>query len=136
MPDPSRLLLHSAVLQFLFSVLLGWLMLVPRQPWGKGLQWLKSKDFTAAHLDWFMLAFMQLGAGGLLRWHPAPHAEIVAYTLIAGGWLNPVPYVLRALGVNAFSLGGGVRQFTSALLAGMSSLAITLGWFVLVVETW
>jgi hypothetical protein len=33
---------------------------VPRQPWGKALSFLRSKDFTAAHLD----RFMQLGAGG------------------------------------------------------------------------
>jgi hypothetical protein len=120
------------VLQIAFSVALGWVMLVPRQPWGRALAPLLSKDFTAAHLDWFMLSFMQLGAFAALVSTGTPGEPWVAVCLIIGGWLNPVPYVLRAFGLNAFQLGGRPSQ----RIAGVSSLLISAGWVGLAVDVW
>jgi hypothetical protein len=131
---PEQLLAVNAAAQIAFSCLLGWLMLIPRQPWGKRLSPLRSRDFTAAHLDWLMLAFMQLGASYLMTRHGFTHARGIAYALVFGGWVNPVPYVLRAFGVNAFSLSGGAKQLAGAALAGVSSLLITAAWIAIVVD--
>jgi hypothetical protein len=127
-------LIRSVLVQVLFSILLGWVMLIPRQPWGSRLKPLLSKDFTAAHTDWLMLAFMQAVALGALRFVPNTHASLVAGCLIVGGWLNPLPYALRAFGINAFSLSGSPVQKASALLGAGSAIAITVGWGTLVFD--
>jgi hypothetical protein len=132
--DPFQVLLGNAALQITFSTVLGWAMLIPRQPWGARWKPLLSRDFTAAHLDWLMLAFMQAVAALVLREHPAVHAPLFAALLVLGGWLNPVPYVFRAFGINAFSLSGGWKQFTSAALSGVSSLALTVAWLGVLIE--
>lgn len=137
MQQASSWLLRSLLLQVFFSVLLGWVMLVPRQSWGARLKPLLSRDFTAAHLDWLMLAFMQLAALAVLELRRAGEgAEGLAICLIIGGWVNPVPYVLRAFGVNAFQLGGSWPQRLSAALSGGSSVLITLGWGLLLSKAW
>ncbi|MBL8683272.1 MAG: hypothetical protein JNK05_29150 [Myxococcales bacterium] len=134
MTDAQLWLLRSVLVQVLFSILLGWVMLIPRQPWGAKLKPLLSKDFTAAHTDWLMLAFMQAVALGVLRVAPIAHAPLVAVCLIVGGWLNPLPYALRAFGINAFSLSGSPVQKASALLGAGSAVAITIGWATLVFD--
>lgn len=131
MLDPTQLLLRNGALQVAFSILLGWLMLVPRQPWGTRWAFLKHRDFTAAHVDWLMLAFMQFGAGLILREHPSPRGTLIALSLIGGGWLNPVPYVLRALHLDAFTPGATLRQRATATLSAISSVALTTGWAIL-----
>lgn len=136
--DPVHLLMVSASAQMTFVCLLGWVMLVPRQfgTAAGALRALSKRDFTAAHVDWVLLALAQLGAALLLTQHPIPHARWVAAALVFGGWLNPVPYVLRAFGVNAFRFGGDRWQRLSAALAGTSSLALTGAWLTLFVEVW
>ncbi len=138
MTDSAQWLIHSATLQFTFSVALGWLMLVPRQPWGRSMKWLHSKDFTAAHVDWFILSFMQFSAVGLMHFMQSQVSSpwTISVLLAFGGWLNPVPYVLRAVGINAFQLAGNRRQLVAASLAGLSSLAITVGWVLLLFQSW
>jgi hypothetical protein len=133
---PEQLLAGNGAAQIAFSSLMGWLMLVPRQPWGKRFTQLRSRDFTAAHLDWLMLAFMQLGASYLMTRHGFAHARWIAYALVFGGWVNPVPYVLRAFGINAFSLSGDAKQRASAALSGLSSLLITGAWIAIVIDWW
>lgn len=134
--NAPRLLALNAALQIAFSSALGFAMLIPLQPWGQRAgKLLRSRLMTAAHLDWFMLAFMQVTAAFLLdRWPvDAPVAAAVAALLVAGGWLNPVPYVLKAAGIDAFVWAGPPRQKIAASVAGLSSLAILVAWIVLIV---
>jgi hypothetical protein len=131
-----QLLSWNAGAQIAFASFLGWAMLVPHQPWGRRWKRLHSRDVTAAHLDWMMLAFMQFGASYALANRPLAHGEWIAGALIAGGWLNPVPYALRAFGINAFAFAGDWKQRTSAAISGISSLLITGAWVAFVVEAW
>ncbi len=127
--DAQRLLLFSAGLAVFFSSLLGMAMLIPMQPWSpSGLKKIKFKQIGAAHLDWFMLAFMQGLAAALMNvFEPNIHASAV-WALVVGGWMNPLPYVFRAFGINAFSFSGPPMQKLSASLGAASSLAILYGW--------
>lgn len=134
--DPVQLLAWNASAQIAFSSLLGWLMLVPRQPWGGRFRRLGARDFTAAHLDWLMLAFMQLGASYALARRAVPHAQWIGVALVIGGWINPVPYVLRGFGVDAFVFAGDWKQRASAGLSGLSSALIAAAWITIAVESW
>lgn len=134
--SPEHLLAWNAGAQITFACLLGWAMLIPRQPWARGLRRLRARDLTAAHLDWLMLAFMQFGASYMMTRQAMPHARVIAYLLIAGGWINPVPYVLRGLGIDAFALAGDWRQRTSAAISAVSSLAITGAWIAILAAAW
>lgn len=134
--NAPRLLALNAALQIVFASTLGFAMLVPLQPWGQRYgKLLRSRLITAAHLDWFMLAFMQATAAFLLdRWPVAPSvARPVAALLVAGGWLNPVPYVLKAAGIDAFVWAGPPRQKVAASVAGLSALAILVAWVAFLV---
>jgi hypothetical protein len=65
--DATRLLVFSGGLSILFASLLGAVMLIPMQPWGKALlKQVNFKQLLAAHLDWVMLGLMQGLAGGLI----------------------------------------------------------------------
>jgi hypothetical protein len=134
--EPEQLLAWNGGAQIAFASLLGWAMLIPRQPWGQRWQRFKSRDFTAAHLDWLMLAFMQFAASYSLARHPLAHATWIALALVAGGWINPVPYVMRGFGINAFAFAGGWQQRTSSAISGVSSLLITGAWITIAVESW
>lgn len=128
---PSWLLSLSASLQIAFSSILGFVMLIPMQPWGKALRLpVDPKALVAAHLDWIMLAFMQFGAAFVVARWPIASAETAAWLLVFGGWLNPVPYILRGVGINAFAFAGGVKQRVSASIAGSSALAILVAWLI------
>jgi hypothetical protein len=56
------------------------------------------------------------------------HLTLLTAALIVGGWLNPVPYLLRAFGVDAFVFAGRWPQRLAAGIAGVSALALTLAW--------
>ncbi len=114
------------------SSLLGTLMLIPLQPWGKRVAArLNMKSLLATHMDWYMLAFMQWGAAFIMwRWQ-ATSSLHVAILLAFGGWTNALPYLLRGFGVNAFVMGGNMVQRISAGVAGLSVLAIITAWAVL-----
>ncbi|MDI1476087.1 hypothetical protein [Polyangium sp. y55x31] len=133
--DPARLLALNAGAQIVFSSLLGWSMVVARQPWmHERARVLRHKAMTAAHLDWLMLAFMQAVAAFLLdRWPVSNGGTTVAVLLVYGGWVNPTAYVFRALGVDAFAFAGGLGQRAASAFAGTSSVAILAGWIVLLV---
>jgi hypothetical protein len=134
--EPAQLLAWNGGAQIAFASLLGWVMLAPRQPWGRRLKRLAARDFTAAHLDWLMLAFMQFGASYSLTRHAFAHAGWIAGALIAGGWLNPVPYVMRGFGINAFAFAGDWKQRVSAAISGVSSLLLTGAWITITVAWW
>jgi len=131
--EPPRLLLISGASQLFFSSLVGVFMLVLMQPWGQPLarRAPKLRDLGSAHLDWIVLAFMQFGAAYILDKFTVAQSSTVAPLLVFGGWLNPVPYIARGLGINAFVLSGGPKQITFALLGAASSIAILAGWGML-----
>jgi hypothetical protein len=130
--DPATLLAFNASLQILVSCLLGWLMLVPMQPWGRALRpRTNAKALLAAHLDWLMLAFMQFGASFIFSRWPAAAGTTAAWMLVFGGWVNPVPYLLRGFGIDAFVFAGPPVQRASAFVSGVSAVSITAAWVMI-----
>ena len=127
--DPARLLAFNAALQIFVSCVFGVLMLVPMQPWGRALRpRLNAKALLATHLDWLMLAFMQLGAAFVFTQWPVTATRGVACALVFGGWVNPLPYLLRGFGIDAFVFAGPPVQRVAATLAGISVVAIIAAW--------
>lgn len=131
----AQYLVFSAALAFVWSSLLGFFMMIPHLRSAKLTQMTRGVNFRqllSAHLDWIMLAFMQgLAAGLLILFDLAPAGWIVA-ALIFGGWMNAVPYFLRAFGINAFVYGGGVIQRVASVLGGISVFVVTAAWISLV----
>jgi hypothetical protein len=130
---PVRLLVVSAALQMVFAIVVGFLMLIPMQPWGRGLGRLlpRPRELGSAHLDWIVLALAQFAAAFALQTFPVAGVHLCAWLLVIGGWLNPLPYVFRGYGVNAFVLGGPSSQRAASLVALSSSLALAGGWGLL-----
>jgi len=127
--DPTTLLAFNAALQILVSSLFGVLMLVPMQPWGRALRSrVNAKALLATHLDWLMLAFMQLGASFIFSRWPATADERTAWMLVFGGWVNPLPYLVRGFGIDAFVFAGPPSQRAAALVAAVSVVAIIAAW--------
>ncbi|MGH7439951.1 MAG: hypothetical protein ACRENE_30040 [Polyangiaceae bacterium] len=127
--DPTALLAYSASLQIFVSSLLGALMLIPMQPWGKSLRpKLDMRALLATHLDWLMLAFMQGVAAFLFMHWPETKSRGVAIALVFGGWINPVSYLFRGFGVNAFAFAGPPLQRAAATLVGVSAACIIAAW--------
>jgi hypothetical protein len=133
--DPIAILTLNAAAQVLVSSLLGWLMLIPLQPWGGALKKLDLKSLRSTHLDWLMLAFMQWGAAFVMSRFPHAATPLIAVLLVFGGWTNALPYLLRGFGINAFALAGPPKQFISAAISALSSLAITVAWAMLLLRT-
>lgn len=132
----SAMLALNAALQVFASCILGLLLLASMQPWGRELsRWVKQpRALVAAHLDWIMLALLQFATSFTVERFTDPEAStsLMAALLLLGGWLNPVPYIARALGVNAFVLGGGRLQRTFAVLGLVSVTALLVGWGLLI----
>ncbi len=130
--DPVFALACNGAAQVLVSSLLGTFMLIPLQPWGRKLAGrVNMKSLLATHLDWYMLAFMQWGASFMMARWPTTQSMPVAALLVFGGWANPLPYLLRGFGINAFVMGGGAMQRAAATFAGLSVLAILTAWSML-----
>jgi hypothetical protein len=130
--NPVAVLTTNAAAQLFASSLLGFYMLLPRQPWLKGVvkKPRDPKSLLSVHLDLIMLAFMQFGAAFIMAKFVPPSAT-VAVLLAFGGWMNPLPYLFRGFGIDAFALGGPPRQIAAAALAGVSSTGITVAWGIL-----
>ncbi len=112
-------------------------MLIPFQPWGKrAFKGVNFKQLLAAHLDWVMLGLMQGLAGGLIAAFALSPATVIVWLMVLGGWLNPLPYVFRAFGINAFALTGPVAQRAAASLGGISSAMIIVAWAALLLAAW
>ena len=127
--DPTALLAYNAGLQIFVSSLLGSLMLIPMQPWGKRLRpHIDFKALLSTHLDWLMLAFMQGVATFIFVHWPETKSRGVAIALVFGGWTNPVSYLLRGFGVNAFAFAGPPVQRVSAAIVGLSAACIITAW--------
>ncbi|MBL1430583.1 MAG: hypothetical protein COA60_003555 [Robiginitomaculum sp.] len=127
--ESAKLLLFSGGAAILFSSLLGVLMLMPLQAHEpKKKAGVNFKHIGAAHLDWIILGLMQ-GLAGALIWVFALDVSLMVLGLmIFGGWINPLAYVFKAFGVNAFQFSGGAVQQFAAALGGLSSLAIIVAW--------
>jgi hypothetical protein len=132
--DATRWLLVSAGLEMLLSSLLGYVMLIPMQPWGKQLRerWPPARALMSVHLDMVMLALMQAAAAAGIYALPGGHARLAAALLVASGWLNVTPYAWRLVGVNAFALAGGPVQRLAASSSFVGTVALTTGWVLLV----
>ena len=112
-------------------------MLIPLQPWGKAaFKGVNFKQLLAAHLDWVMLGLMQGLAGGLIAVFGLEPSVLIVWTMVLGGWLNPLPYLFRAFGINGFVLGGSLTQRLAASLGGLSSTMIIVAWFALLGAAW
>ena len=136
--DPVRILILNATLQFLVSSLLGLILLIPMQTWGKrfGSIAVNMADLRGTHLDWLMLGLMQFGIAFALSYWPLSNARTIAWLLVFGGWMNAFPYLVRGLfGINGFQLAGPPRQFLSALL-GLVSVFSLLTAFTLLITGW
>jgi hypothetical protein len=135
--EATRLLIFSGGLSILFASLLGSAMLIPLQPWGKrAFKGVNFKQLLAAHLDWVMLGLMQGLAGGLIAVFGLTPSAYIVWTMVLGGWLNPLPYLFRAFGINAFALTGSLTQRLAASLGGISAAMIIFAWFVLLGAAW
>lgn len=135
--EATRLLIFSGGLSILFASLLGAVMLIPLQPWGKGaFGSVNFKQLLAAHLDWVMLGLMQGLAGGLIAVFGLAPSPYVVWAMVLGGWLNPLPYLFRAFGINAFALAGSLTQRLAASLGGISATMIIVAWFALLGAAW
>ena len=135
--ESARLLVFSGAAAILFSSIMGFAMLIPLQPWGRAfMKGLNYKQIGAAHLDWIILGLMQgLGAGVVMAFAlKLPIWPVAA--LIAGGWLNPLPYLFRGFGLNAFEFAGGIAQRAAAGLGLLSSIAIVYAWIVILSSAW
>lgn len=133
MLTPFGLALNAAA-QMLVASLLGFAMLVPMQPWGRGLAArFDSRALRAAHLDWIMLALVQQGVAFTLEHWPVRHVDMITALLMFGGWVNPLAYLFRAFGINAFVLSWRPRQLGAALLVGASAVSLLAGFLLLVI---
>ena len=132
---PAKWLLVSAVLEILASSLLGYVMLIPMQPWARGLRerWPSAKGLMSVHLDMVMLAMMQAIAALAMAALPGAHDRLIAVLLVSSGWLNVTPYAWRLVGVNAFAFAGRPLQQFAALLSFAGTVALTGGWVGLLV---
>ena len=130
----ARLLVFSAALAFVWSSLLGFFMMIPHlqnTALSKATRGVNFRLLLSAHLDWIMLAFMQGLAAGLIVLFDLSTATWAIAALIFGGWMNAVPYFLRAFGINAFVYGGGTVQKVASVLGGISVFVVTGAWIAL-----
>ncbi|WP_428628090.1 hypothetical protein [Sphingopyxis sp.] len=135
--DTAKLLLFSGAASMLFSTFLGFLMLAPMQPWGRQfLKGMNFKQFGAAHLDWLMLGLMQGLVGGLVTVFAVNPPMVAVWAMVLGAWLNPLAYVFRAFGVNAFAFEGAAKQRLAATLGLGSSVAIAYAWVLILAACW
>jgi hypothetical protein len=130
----AKVLVFSGAAAIFFSSLLGLAMLIPLQPWAQKLgRGVNFKQIGAAHLDWIMLGLMQGLAGGMIVLFGVSLAPLAIWAMVFGAWANPLPYVFRAFGVNAFVFGGGLLQRAASVLGLTSSLCILYAWFVILI---
>ena len=131
---PSNVLVANAFSQFTVSALVGFAMLLPRQPWFRWKMAIRQKELLAAHLDWIMLGLVQVAGAVAMQSNSASWA--VTWLLVFGGWANALPYLLRGVGIDAFVLAGSPAQRVSAAISGISSTALLAAFVMLAVSLW
>lgn len=133
----ARILVFSGGCAVLLPSAIGFMMLIPMQPWGrKYIRGINFRQVGAAHLDWIMLGLMQGLAGGLVILFQLTPPSWSVIAMITGAWINPLSYVFRAFGVDAFSFAGDRLQRAAALTGGVSATAIALSWCVFLNAAW
>jgi hypothetical protein len=130
---PIRELIFSGGLEMLVASLLGFVMLVPLQPWGAALagRLPSVRQLLSVHLDLIMLSLMQFGAAVGIAVGGGRNAPVATALLIHGGWMGVAPCAFRILRINAFVLGGRPRQVMAALVSLSGSIAIVVAWALL-----
>ncbi|KQZ73801.1 hypothetical protein ASE06_15805 [Sphingopyxis sp. Root214] len=128
--ESAKFLALSGSISIFFSAWIGVIMLFPRRPNRDAGEagGVNFKQIGAAHIDWIMLGLMQGLAGLLILLFAITPAPYVLWLMAFGAWLNPLPYVFRAFGINAFVFAGGPVQRSAATLGGLSSTAILVSW--------
>jgi hypothetical protein len=128
--EGAKFLALSGSISIFFSAWIGVLMLFPRKPKADpdAPPAVNFKQIGAAHIDWILLGLMQGLAGLLIQLFGVTPQPYVLWIMAFGAWFNPLPYVFRAFGVNAFVFAGGPLQRTAAAMGGLSSTAILLSW--------
>jgi hypothetical protein len=128
--DSAKFLALSGSISIFFSAWIGVLMLFPRKPKAETgeTSGVNFKQIGAAHIDWILLGLMQGLAGLLIFLFKVTPASYVLWLMAFGAWFNPLPYVFRAFGINAFVFAGPPTQRIAAAMGGLSSTAILLGW--------
>lgn len=137
--EAVKLLVFSGGSAILFSAILGLFMLIPmqRDPSKENTNpTIIFKHIGAAHIDWIMLGLMLGLAAALIQIFELTPGSFAVLCLIFGAWMNPLPYVFRAFGINAFRFGGSIVQRLSATLGLTSSLAIVYGWIHILLAAW
>ena len=128
--ESAKFLALSGSISIFFSAWIGVLMLFPRKPKAdpNDKPNVNFKQIGAAHIDWILLGLMQGLAGVLIFLFGITPAYYVLWIMAFGAWFNPLPYVFRAFGVNAFVFAGGPVQRIAAGMGGLSSTAILVSW--------
>lgn len=135
--EAFRLLAFSGGFAIFMSCILGFAMLVPLQPWGRGIvRGVNFKQIGAAHLDWIMLGLMQGLAAAVIWVFFLEPSRLVVWAMICGSWINPLSYIFRAFGVDAFSFAGGSLQRMAAAVGGVSSIALLCAWGNILYSAW
>ncbi len=128
--EGAKFLALSGSVSIFFSAWIGVIMLFPRRSSSDSSEPpnINFKQIGAAHIDWIMLGLMQGLAGLLILLFAIAPVPYVLWLMAFGAWLNPLPYVFRAFGINAFVFAGGPLQRSAATLGGLSSTAILVSW--------
>ncbi|MEO1337963.1 MAG: hypothetical protein AAFV29_20130, partial [Myxococcota bacterium] len=88
--DAARTLVLCGGLAMTWSTIVGFLMLVPMQPWAQGIiPNFNIKHMGAAHLDWIVLALMLGLAAGVIVYFDLQPTTAAIIALCTGAWLNP-----------------------------------------------
>jgi hypothetical protein len=128
----AKWLVTSGCLAIFLSSLFGILLLTPSVRTTENAA--RLKQLGKAHVDWILLGLMSVAAGTLAWLHDLNlHPGFVALILF-GAWTNPLPYVFRAYGIDAFQFAGGLSQRSSAALAALSVAAVLIGWWGVFVQ--
>lgn len=131
-----KVLLMSAAFAMVFSSLIGvgMLFIIKGISENGAPPKINLRQIGAAHLDWIMLALMLGLAAAFIYFFELSTVPLFAIAaLVFGAWVNPLSYVFRAFGVNAFVFAGGPMQRISAALGGISSTGIIIAWVMLII---
>lgn len=125
----AKLLVISGCLAIFFSSIMGALMAIPMQnPKLIASKTINFKQIGAAHIDWIMLGLMSAATGVLVSLFELTLWEPVVWAMVFGAWANPLPYLWRGFGVNAFVFEGGIVQRTATSFGIISATAILFAW--------
>lgn len=128
----AKWLVTSGCLAIFLSSLFGILLLTPSVRTTENAA--RLKQLGKAHVDWILLGLMSVAAGTLAWLHGLTlHPAFIALILF-GAWTNPLPYVFRAYGIDAFQFAGGLSQRSSAAFAALSVAAVLIGWLGIFVQ--